>query len=202
MFLVRYYIFYSNEYLKEYKCKAAAAWVKKINDSVNLEPITLNISEKNEKMFNEEFWRKLDVIICATDDEETRKTLRHKAIWYEKVLLDTKISGTKAHSQVVLPFKTSPWPDEYLSKKMRLDLNYETLEMFPYLPEHTVFWANETFTELFGEIGKECRNLLLNPGKFVQDFSQNKAAHKNYELKVIVLKKFFFSKKKGFFLFK
>ena len=174
----------SSEFLKENKCKAAASWVKKINESVNLETITLNLTEKNEKMFNEDFWRKLDVIICATDDEETRKTLRNKAIWYEKILLDTKISGTKAHSQMVLPFKTTPLVDEYLLKSMRLDLSYETLEYFPYLPEHTVFWAKEIFNEMFVELGKECRNFLLNPGKFIQDFTGNRLLEKNFELKV------------------
>ena len=163
---------------------------------MNLEPITLNLSEKNDKMFNEEFWRKLDVIICATDDEETRKTLRNKAIWYEKILLDTKISGTKAHSQVVLPFKTTPWLDEYLSKQMRLDLNYEILESFPYLPEHTVFWAKDIFNEMFVEIGKECRNFLVNPGKFIQELSQNRVLHKNYELKLNLLYKIFEDPKK------
>jgi len=174
----------SSEFLKEHKCKAAASWVKKINEAVNLEPITLNLTEKNDKMFNEEFWRKLDVIICATDDEETRKTLRNKAIWYEKILLDTNISGTKAHSQVVLPFKTTPLVDEYLLKQMRLDLNNEILEYFPYLPEHTVFWAKEIFNEMFVELGKECRNFLLNPAKFIQDFTQNRLLEKNFELKV------------------
>lgn len=162
--------------------------MKRINESVNLETIPLNISEKNDKLFNEDFWRKLDVIICATDDEETQRTLRNKSIWYEKTLLDTKITGTKAHSQVVLPFKTTPWVDEYLSKQTKLDLNYDTLENFPYLPEHTVFWAKEVFNELFIELGKECRSFMLNPGKFIQDYSQNKLTHRNYELKVFFLK--------------
>lgn len=168
---------------------------------MNLEPIPLNISDKNDKMFNEEFWKKIDIIICAIDDEDTRNILRNKAIWYEKILLDTKISGTKASSQVVIPFETTPWVDEYLSKQTKLDLNFEILEYFPYLPEHTVFWAKDFFTEIFAEIGKECKNFLSNPSKFIQDLSQNKHLFKNYELKVSKLYYFFIRKINKIFIF-
>lgn len=147
-------------------------------------------------MFSEDFWKKIDVIICAIDDEETRNLLRNKAIWYEKIILDTKISGTKAFSQVLIPFQTTPFGDEYISKQNKLDINSETIDNFPYLPDHTVFWAKDIFLEIFVEIGKECKNFISNPAKCIQDLSQNKDSYKNYELKLNLLYKIFEDNKK------
>ena len=118
--------------MKEHKVKAAANWVKKINENINVETITTYFTEKSEKLFNEDFWKKIDIIICASDDDETRKILRNKAIWFEKILLDSKISGAKAHSQVVIPSVTTPFLDEYLNKQTNIDISSDNLENFPF----------------------------------------------------------------------
>lgn len=183
----------NSSFLKEQKVKAAASWVHKINENVNVETIATNITEKSDKLFTEEFWKKIDIIICATDDEESRKMLRNKAIWFEKILLDNKIIGTKAHSQVVLPFKTNPFIDEYLLKQTKIDINPETLENFPYLPEHTVFWAKKIFYELFAEFSKELKSFLSDPLHFLQSWDQNE---RFFDIKLILLNKLFVDQKK------
>lgn len=158
--------------MKEYKAKVAQTWVKKINDMTNVEPITSFIKFQSEKIFNDEFWKKIDVIICAIDDDESRRILRNKAIFYEIPLLDSKISGTKAHSQVVIPFKTTPFLNDYLNNQTKIDVAFEFLDNFPYLAEHSVLWGRILFRDMFVDFSNQIKSFAANPLIFIQNWDR------------------------------
>ncbi len=153
----------------------AQIWAKKINEHINIEPITSYIQGQSEKIFNDEFWNKTDVIICATDDEESRRILRNKAVFHEIPLLDSKISGAKAHSQVVIPFKTTPFLNDYLNNQTTMEISFEFLDNFPYLAEHTVFWGRILFKDMFVEFSKQIIRLTTDPKDFMQNWDRHEA---------------------------
>ena len=92
------------------KSKCATDSIKKINPSFNCKNLQIKISE-GEHSFTEEFWNSKTFIINGVDNIKARQYIDNQCTLYNKFLIDTGISSTKAHLQMIIPHITSCYND-------------------------------------------------------------------------------------------
>ena len=66
----------------------------------------LKVGPENEDFFNDDFWNKIDVVVCAVDNVKARQYIDNQCVWYEKPLFESGTLGPKGHVQVIVPHKT------------------------------------------------------------------------------------------------
>ena len=84
-------------------------------------------------------------MISAVDSEEAKRFLTEKAIWYEKFLLNSIVSGLKTFSEMLIPHKSST---KTVYTEDSNDKNIDDLDCvsyFPYLQEHAILWGKQVF---------------------------------------------------------
>jgi len=101
--------------------------------------LKLKVGPENEDFFNDDFWNKIDVVVCAVDNVKARQYIDNQCVWYEKPLFESGTLGTKCHSQIVIPHLTQSYNDIIDPPEETIPLC--TLKNFPYQIEHTIQWA-------------------------------------------------------------
>jgi ubiquitin-activating enzyme E1 len=139
------------------KSKIAIDRVKQINPSANYKERVLKLEKETDKVFTDDFWRQQDVIFTAVDNIETRRFVDKKITLFSKAMIDTGTLGTKAHSQVIIPNRTSSYND---MQDFMTNMAICTLHNFPSLIEHCIEWGRDEFTGYFFNRIKEINNLM------------------------------------------
>lgn len=121
------------------KCEVACEAGKKINNNCKYESMKLKVAAENEDFFNDQFWTKLDYVVCAVDNVKARQYIDNQCVWYERPLFESGTLGTKCHSQIVIPHFTQSYNDIIDPPEETIPLC--TLKNFPYQIEHTIQWA-------------------------------------------------------------
>lgn len=82
-----------------------------MNPALNVSDYQTYVDPSTEETFNDQFWENLDFVVNAVDNIKARLYVDQKCVWYEKPLLESGTLGTKANSQMVIPFKTKCYGD-------------------------------------------------------------------------------------------
>lgn len=69
------------------------------------------VSQETENVFNDDFWENLDFVVNAVDNIKARLYVDSRCVWYAKPLLESGTLGTKANSQMIIPYKTQCYGD-------------------------------------------------------------------------------------------
>ena len=155
---------FRNENIGESKSKVACQNVKKINPYFNCVDLQSRMGPENDDKFNEKFWKKQNFIINAVDNVEARKFISKKSKIYGKILIDSGTNGTKANSQVIIPYKTLDYsPSE---KKPTNTIPMCTLRNFPTSIEHCIEWARDNFDGYFINIINEVKSFIEDKEKY------------------------------------
>ena len=64
------------------------------------------VGSDTEQVFNDKFWEKLDFVVNAVDNIKARLYIDQRCVWYGKPLLESGTLGTKANSQMIIPYVT------------------------------------------------------------------------------------------------
>jgi molybdopterin/thiamine biosynthesis adenylyltransferase len=89
--------------------------------------------KNNDKVLDDNFWGRLDLIINCSDKKDAKRYLKTKSIWYEKPLFDQMVHGLKGKTQVVIPHQTSDLDTTELNTIGLLNIDQEQVTSFPYL---------------------------------------------------------------------
>jgi ubiquitin-activating enzyme E1 len=93
--------------------------------------LTQRVDEQSElTLFHEKFWQEIDLVVNALDNVEARKYVDSQCVKYKIPLLDSGTLGTKANSQVILPFLTETYSQSADPPEEALPLC--TIKSFPY----------------------------------------------------------------------
>ena len=159
------------------KSQVVCEKIKKKFKEINLEPFQLEVCEKNESFFNNQFWKKQDFILMAVDNLEARKYINKQCIINECKFLECGTFGEKASSQLVIPYITQDYQNfGNFNDNNNRDNNENkiekiamcTLKQYPYKLEHCIELGRDNFAEYFVEDIKNLKNFLKNKYEFFQ----------------------------------
>jgi len=77
-----------------------------MNKSLNVKDYMTRVGPDTENVFNDKFWSGLDFVVNAVDNIHARLYMDGRCVWYEKPLLESGTLGTKANSQMIMPYVT------------------------------------------------------------------------------------------------
>lgn len=88
------------------KSEVACQIAKDINPALTVKDYQTRVGSDTEAVFNDAFWEKLDFVVNAVDNIKARLYVDARCVWYAKPLLESGTLGTKANSQMIIPYKT------------------------------------------------------------------------------------------------
>lgn len=176
--LNRQFLFRKND-IGKFKSKIASKRTELINPYFNCIDLQSKISPENDNIFDEQFWSKQNFIIIAVDNIEARKYIAEQCLLYKKIFFDSGTKGTKANSQVIIPYKTI----NYIPQKEdeNDDIPMCTLRNYPTLIDHCIEWARDNFNGFFIEIIKNVKSFIENKEKFYQNLEKESIARLQIE---------------------
>ena len=146
----------------------AAEVVHEMNPNFHAEGLQTKVCEETENIFNEDFWNNQNFVIYAVDSVDARKYIDSKVVLYHKLAVDSGTLGTKAHSQIIIPYKTLTYNDKAPSGKVQ-SIPVCTLRHFPSLIQHCIEWSRDTFSGYFGNIINEVKQFFVNKNSFKEN---------------------------------
>lgn len=103
--LNRQFLFRKNN-VGDSKSKVACQIAHDMNNNLNVQDYQTRVGTDTETVFNDKFWESLDFVVNAVDNIKARLYVDARCVWYAKPLLESGTLGTKANSQMVIPYKT------------------------------------------------------------------------------------------------
>ena len=161
------------------KSKCATDSIKKINPSFNCKNLQIKISEESENIFTEEFWNSKTFIINAVDNIKARQYIDNQCTLYNKLLIDTGISGTKAHSQMIIPHITSCYNDNLDVCEMKVGLYDCWVCKPPSNIEYCIKYGRKIFDEYLTYKVNDAKKLLEDRDIFFSELKNEISKRKS-----------------------
>ncbi|BEJ01563.1 hypothetical protein CcaverHIS631_0602450 [Cutaneotrichosporon cavernicola] len=160
----------------KFKAESAAAAVTEMNPALKGKITTYQdrVGPETEETFGDEFFSKLDCVTNALDNVMARQYMDRRCVFYQKPLLESGTLGTKANTQVVLPFITESYSSSQDPPEKSIPSC--TVKNFPNAIEHTIQWAREAFDALFVNPPTTV-NLYLSQPNFVETTLKSSGQH-------------------------
>jgi ubiquitin-activating enzyme E1 len=153
------------------KSETACNIAKGMNPDLNVQDYMTRVGADTEEVFNDQFWEKLDFVVNAVDNIHARLYVDSKCVWYEKPLLESGTLGTKANSQMIVPYKTQCYGDSQDPPEEAIPMC--TLRNFPNQIEHCIEWGRDKFNELFVDTPGDLISYIDNSKAFVANLKAN-----------------------------
>lgn len=180
--LNRQFLFRAKD-LGKFKSESAAAAVAEMNPDLKGRIISHQdrVGEDTEDKYGDDFFAKIDGVTNALDNVAARQYMDRRCVFYQKPLLESGTLGTKANTQVVIPFMTESYSSSQDPPEKSIPSC--TVKNFPNAIEHTIQWAREQFDALFVNPPSNV-NLFLSQTNYVDTL---KSSGQQYEtLKTIL----------------
>lgn len=147
------------------KSVTAAAAARVMNSDLKVEALEVPVGEDTETTFNDAFWENLDFVTNALDNLKARQYVDGRCVFFCKPLLESGTLGTKANTQVVLPYKTETYSDSQDPPEESIPMC--TLRNFPYQIEHCIEWARDIFAGAFTNPAQEACAFIKSPSEWL-----------------------------------
>ncbi|KAJ9113011.1 hypothetical protein QFC22_006107 [Naganishia vaughanmartiniae] len=151
----------------KFKAESAAAAVIEMNPELKGRIIAHQdrVGVETENVYGDDFFAQIDGVTNALDNVAARQYMDRRCVFYQKPLLESGTLGTKANTQVVIPFLTESYSSSQDPPEKSIPSC--TVKNFPNAIEHTIQWAREKFDEFFVNPPTNV-NLYLSAPNFVQ----------------------------------
>lgn len=143
------------------KSKVACEIAHDMNNSLNVHDFQTRVGADTETVFNDKFWESLDFVVNAVDNIKARLYVDARCVWYAKPLLESGTLGTKANSQMVIPYKTQCYGDSQDPPEEAIPMC--TLRNFPNQIEHCIEWGRDLFSKLFYDAPNDAVSYIEKP---------------------------------------
>ncbi|CAD6890696.1 unnamed protein product [Tilletia laevis] len=150
-----------------FKADTAAAAVIEMNPDLKGHIVSHQnrVGAETEDVYGDDFFAQLTGVTNALDNVAARQYMDRRCVYYQKPLLESGTLGTKANTQVVIPFITESYSSSQDPPEKAIPVC--TLKNFPNQIEHTIQWAREQFDEQFVKPA-ESVNLYLTTPNFLE----------------------------------
>ncbi len=171
---------FRKENIGQSKSLVACNEIKKMNPEFNCISTEKKVEKQTEDVFDEQFWKSKDFIICGLDNVKARNYVNKICHKYNKTFLDAGTNGTKGRVTVVVPFDTIPME---LTETNTNNYAMCTLKNFPTQIEHCIEWSKMNFVEIFNQNIIHFKEFINNS---TEDFLNriNELAKKDYVEKI------------------
>ncbi len=165
--LSRQFLFRS-EHVGKPKSVTAASVAGLMNPALdnNVTCFEMKVCPETEDTFNPAFWDSLTGVWNALDNVQARRYTDGKCLLHSLPLLESGTQGTKANSEVILPFKTKSYSD--VKDQETGGIAACTLRSFPNLILHCIEWAKPKFQETFELLPSQINSFLKSKDKFFE----------------------------------
>jgi ubiquitin-activating enzyme E1 len=159
-----------------FKAEAAASAVIAMNPQLegHLKTYQDRVGPETEETFGDDFFAELDCVTNALDNVAARQYMDRRCVFYQKPLLESGTLGTKANTQVVVPFLTESYSSSQDPPEKSIPSC--TVKNFPNAIEHTIQWAREAFDALFVN-PLQTVNLYLSQPNFIETTLKSSGQH-------------------------
>ena len=163
-------------------CAAAQQMNKNLKEHIFAH--TLKVCEETENLFNNKFFRKLNVVLNALDNVEARRYIDKRCVLNRVAMIDSGTLGTKGHVQVIIPFKTESYRSVN-DADLNEDIPVCTLKMFPENNVHCIEWAKDKMLNKFSVFPKNFVKIVDDVKNYVNN-NDNEGLDNNIILKKIL----------------
>lgn len=143
------------------KSKTACDIARTMNPALNVTDYQTRVGSDTEAVFNDKFWESLNFVVNAVDNIKARLYVDQRCVWYGKPLLESGTLGTKANSQMIIPFKTQCYGDSQDPPEEAIPMC--TLRNFPNQIEHCIEWGRDLFNKLFYDAPNDAVSYIEKP---------------------------------------
>ena len=146
------------------KSDTASAAVREMNTDYKESDFTTYVEKvgpETESLFDESFWKSLDIVTNALDNVEARTYVDRRCILYVKPLVESGTLGTKGNVQIVVPHMTESYSSSSDPPEKSIPLC--TLRSFPSKIDHTIAWGKAQFERLFTDAPNSVNAYLTQP---------------------------------------
>lgn len=157
--------------VKQSKSVTAGNIAKEMNPSLNTRCLEEFVGPDTEHIFNDEFWTNTSFVVNAVDNIKARQYVDGRCVWYKKALLESGTLGTKANTQMVIPFITECYSDSVDPPEDSIPMC--TLRNFPNQIEHTIEWGRAEFNSSFVDGASEAIDYLDKPEDYLVQLKRN-----------------------------
>ncbi|ORX36807.1 putative ubiquitin activating enzyme [Kockovaella imperatae] len=160
----------------KFKAEVAAAAVAEMNPELKGKIISYQdrVGPETERTYGDEFFAKIDGVTNALDNVLARQYMDRRCVFYQKPLLESGTLGTKANTQVVIPFLTESYSSSQDPPEKSIPSC--TVKNFPNAIEHCIQWSREAFDSLFVNPPTTV-NLYLSQPDFVESTLKSSGQH-------------------------
>ncbi|XP_073985038.1 ubiquitin-like activating enzyme 1 [Rhodnius prolixus] len=158
--LNRQFLFRPHDVQKSKSLTASKA-VRRMNPYMNIVPHENRVGPESEKIYDDNFFEKLDGVANALDNVDARIYMDRRCVYYRKPLLESGTLGTKGNTQVVVPFLTESYSSSQDPPEKSIPIC--TLRNFPNAIEHTLQWARDAFEGIFKQSAENAAQYLNDP---------------------------------------
>ena len=161
--LTRQFLF-REKHLRLPKSSTAAAAVIQMNPELKGHIFAKNekVCEQTELLFNDNFFKKLNIVTNALDNVNARKYVDLRCTNNRICLLESGTLGTKGHVQVIIPFKTENYSSQNDPDNSNDEIPQCTLKMFPEEAIHCLEWARDQLGKNFTQFPKNFNRIIEN----------------------------------------
>ena len=147
------------------KSKTACDIARSMNPLLNVTDFQTRVGSDTEAVFNDKFWDSLNFVVNAVDNIKARLYVDQRCVWYAKPLLESGTLGTKANSQMIIPYQTQCYGDSQDPPEEAIPMC--TLRNFPNQIEHCIEWGRDLFNNLFYVAANDTISYIEKPQGFV-----------------------------------
>ncbi|KAK4687153.1 ubiquitin-activating enzyme E1, partial [Tremellales sp. Uapishka_1] len=160
----------------KFKAESAAAAVTEMNPDLagKIHAYQDRVGPETEQQYGDDFFAAIDGVTNALDNVMARQYMDRRCVFYQKPLLESGTLGTKANTQVVVPFLTESYSSSQDPPEKSIPSC--TVKNFPNAIEHTIQWAREAFDALYVNPPTNV-NLYLSQPNFVETTLKSSGQH-------------------------
>ncbi|KAK8864255.1 hypothetical protein IAR55_001501 [Kwoniella newhampshirensis] len=160
----------------KFKAESAASAVAEMNPDLKGKILAHQdrVGPETEQQYGDDFFAAIDGVTNALDNVAARQYMDRRCVYYQKPLLESGTLGTKANTQVVVPFLTESYSSSQDPPEKSIPSC--TVKNFPNAIEHTIQWAREAFDALFVNPPTTV-NLYLSQPNFVETTLKSSGQH-------------------------
>ncbi|KAJ0987627.1 hypothetical protein J5N97_005983 [Dioscorea zingiberensis] len=148
----------------EAKSTVAADAATSINPNLHIEAFQIQVRSGEEDVFNDAFWRHLDVVNAQLNVKGIDYILS-RCFYFQKPLLMSQILGTTCDTLMVIPHLTQHFGPVGDPPVEQFPLC--VVDFFPHKIDHCLTWANREFENLFVEAPDRVNRFLEDPSDYI-----------------------------------
>lgn len=138
---------FSNDDIGKFKSDAAKNAILKMNPDIVVTSQTNKVASDTLNVYNDKFFSNITCVFTALDNVQARLFVDSMCINNKKPLIDSGTLGTKGSVQTIIPFLTETYGSTKDPEEKEIPMC--TLKFFPYLIEHCIQWARDSFEGMF-----------------------------------------------------